>query len=77
MDLFHFQEEAPGSVFWHAKGWTLFPGAGAIHPPPGRLPGYIEVNSQPDRSPALGVNGGVDGLSRRDPSPRNADSEQV
>ena len=24
MDLFHFQEEAPGSVFWHAKGWTLF-----------------------------------------------------
>src|SRR5471032_995219 len=24
MDLFHFQEEAPGSVFWHPKGWTLF-----------------------------------------------------
>lgn len=24
MDLFHFQEEAPGSVFWHHKGWTLF-----------------------------------------------------
>ena len=24
MDLFHFQEEAPGSVFWHAKGWSLF-----------------------------------------------------
>src|SRR3974377_1719125 len=24
MDLFHFQEQAPGSVFWHAKGWTLF-----------------------------------------------------
>ncbi len=24
MDLYHFQEEAPGSVFWHAKGWTLF-----------------------------------------------------
>ena len=24
MDLFQFQEEAPGSVFWHAKGWTLF-----------------------------------------------------
>lgn len=24
MDLFHFQEEAPGSVFWHEKGWTLF-----------------------------------------------------
>jgi threonyl-tRNA synthetase len=24
MDLYHFQEEAPGSVFWHPKGWTLF-----------------------------------------------------
>ncbi len=24
MDLFHLQEEAPGSVFWHDKGWTLF-----------------------------------------------------
>ena len=24
MDFFHFQEEAPGAVFWHPKGWTLF-----------------------------------------------------
>ncbi|WP_342152981.1 threonine--tRNA ligase [Methylorubrum sp. SB2] len=24
MDLFHFQEEGPGVVFWHAKGWTVF-----------------------------------------------------
>ncbi|MEZ5775421.1 MAG: threonine--tRNA ligase [Hyphomicrobiaceae bacterium] len=24
MDLFHFQEEGPGTVFWHAKGWTMF-----------------------------------------------------
>jgi len=24
MNLFHFQEEAPGAVFWHHKGWTLF-----------------------------------------------------
>ena len=24
MDLFHFQDEAPGTVFWHPKGWTLF-----------------------------------------------------
>jgi threonyl-tRNA synthetase len=24
MDLFHFQEEGPGVVFWHSKGWTLF-----------------------------------------------------
>jgi threonyl-tRNA synthetase len=24
LDLFHFQEEAPGAVFWHPKGWSLF-----------------------------------------------------
>ena len=24
MDLFHFQDEAPGAVFWHPKGWKLF-----------------------------------------------------
>ncbi|MEL0088930.1 MAG: threonine--tRNA ligase [Rhodospirillales bacterium] len=24
MDLFHLQEEAAGSIFWHAKGWTLY-----------------------------------------------------
>lgn len=24
LDLFHFSEEAPGSVFWHSKGWALF-----------------------------------------------------
>ena len=24
MDLFHFREESPGSVFWHEKGWKLF-----------------------------------------------------
>ncbi|MEE9313772.1 MAG: threonine--tRNA ligase [Rhizobiaceae bacterium] len=26
MDLFHFQEEGPGVVFWHAKGWKVFQG---------------------------------------------------
>ncbi len=24
LDFFHFSEEAPGSIFWHSKGWTLF-----------------------------------------------------
>jgi threonyl-tRNA synthetase len=24
MDLFHFQDEAPGAIFWHPKGWRLF-----------------------------------------------------
>ena len=33
MDLFHFQEEAPGAVFWHPRGWELFQ----------RLIGYMRV----------------------------------
>merc|ERR1712023_525913 len=24
MGLFHFQDDAPGSVFWHSKGWVIF-----------------------------------------------------
>ena len=24
MDLFYFQDDAPGSVFWHPKGWIIF-----------------------------------------------------
>lgn len=24
LDLYHFQDEAPGSVFWHNKGWTIY-----------------------------------------------------
>ena len=24
LDLFHFQEEAPGMAFWHAKGWSIY-----------------------------------------------------
>ena len=24
MDLFHFQEDAPGAIFWHPKGWKIF-----------------------------------------------------
>src|SRR3546814_8027287 len=24
LDLFHFQDEAPGLIFWHPKGWTLW-----------------------------------------------------
>jgi len=26
LDLFHMQEEAPGSVFWHQKGWAIYNG---------------------------------------------------
>jgi threonyl-tRNA synthetase len=45
MDLFHFQEEAPGSVFWHPKGWTLFQTLIAYMRRAQSRAGYVEVNS--------------------------------
>jgi len=45
MDLFHFQEEAPGSVFWHAKGWTLFQTLIGYMRRRQQAAGYVEVNS--------------------------------
>ncbi|GBE44404.1 MAG TPA: threonine--tRNA ligase [Rhizobiales bacterium] len=45
MDLFHFQEEAPGSVFWHAKGWTLFQALINYMRRRQDAAGYVEVNS--------------------------------
>ncbi len=45
MDLFHFQEEAPGSVFWHAKGWTLFKALEEYIRRRQDASGYVEVNS--------------------------------
>ena len=45
MDLFHFQEEAPGSVFWHAKGWTLFQALENYIRRRQQESGYVEVNS--------------------------------
>jgi threonyl-tRNA synthetase len=45
MDLFHFQEEAPGAVFWHARGWTLFQGLEQYIRRQQADAGYIEVNS--------------------------------
>src|ERR1022692_436237 len=45
MDLFHFQEEAPGSVFWHPKGWTLFQALEHYIRRRQAVAGYVEVNS--------------------------------
>lgn len=45
MDLFHFQEEAPGSVFWHAKGWTLFQTLISYMRRQQQAAGYVEVNT--------------------------------
>ena len=45
MDLFHFQEEGPGVVFWHAKGWTLFQALISYMRRRLKETGYGEVNA--------------------------------
>ncbi|MFL5106844.1 MAG: threonine--tRNA ligase [Xanthobacteraceae bacterium] len=45
MNLFHFQEEAPGSVFWHPHGWTLFQALEHYIRRRQAEAGYVEVNS--------------------------------
>jgi len=45
MDLFHFQEEGPGTIFWHPKGWTLFQCLISFMRRRQQAAGYIEVNT--------------------------------
>ncbi len=45
MDLFHFREESPGSVFWHEKGWILFQRLIEFMRIKQRLAGYKEINT--------------------------------
>ena len=45
MDLFHFREESPGSVFWHEKGWLLFQRLVEYMRMKQRLAGYKEINT--------------------------------
>ena len=45
MDLFHFQEEAPGAVFWHPKGWSLFQGLIDFMRRQQNAAGYREINT--------------------------------
>jgi threonyl-tRNA synthetase len=45
LDLFHLQEEAPGAVFWHPKGWTVFQTLIAYMRERQHAAGYEEVNA--------------------------------
>ncbi len=45
MDLFHFREESPGSVFWHEKGWSLFQKLVNYMRDRQRKAGYKEINT--------------------------------
>ena len=45
LNLFHLQEEAPGAVFWHPKGWTVFQTLIAYMRERQNAAGYEEVNA--------------------------------
>jgi len=45
LDLFHFQEEAPGMVFWHPKGWTVYQVIRQYMQDLWRNNGYQEINT--------------------------------
>ena len=45
MNLFHFQEEAPGAVFWHPKGWALFQQLIAFMRQQQNAAGYREIST--------------------------------
>jgi threonyl-tRNA synthetase len=45
MDLFHFEEAAPGAVFWHPRGWRLFQTLIGYMRARQEASGYLEVNS--------------------------------
>ena len=45
MDLFHMQEEAPGQVFWHPNGWTVYTTLQDYMRRQQRKGGYVEVNT--------------------------------
>ena len=45
MDLFHFREESPGSVFWHDKGWRLFQNLVNYMREKQTRAGYKEINT--------------------------------
>lgn len=45
LDLFHLQEDAPGAVFWHPRGWAVFQALIAYMRRRHEDAGYIEVNT--------------------------------
>ncbi|PYF10217.1 threonyl-tRNA synthetase [Rhodobacter viridis] len=45
MDLYHMQEEAPGQVFWHPNGWTIYTTLQDFMRRRQRADGYVEVNT--------------------------------
>ena len=76
LDLFHMQEEAPGMVFWHPKGWTIWQAGRAVHAPRlsrQRLPGSARAaDPRPQRSGSGRATGRTSRRTCSRPSPRSA-----
>jgi len=53
MDLFHFQEEAPGAVFWHPNGWSVFQSLIGYMRQEQNEAGYQEINTPEIMAKAL------------------------
>ena len=53
MDLFHFQEEAPGAVFWHPNGWSVFQSLIGYMRQKQNEAGYQEINTPEIMAKAL------------------------
>jgi len=53
MDLFHFQEEAPGAVFWHPNGWAVFQSLIGYMRQKQNEAGYREINTPEIMAKAL------------------------
>ena len=45
LDLYHMQEEAPGSIFWHPKGWSVYSAIEEYMRDKQRAQGYQEIKT--------------------------------
>src|ERR1700738_5122984 len=75
LDLFHLQEEAPGAVFWHPKGWALFQQLVAYMRERQTAAGFLEVNTPEIMDRELWVKSGhVEPLGKNIKWPRPPDA---
>jgi threonyl-tRNA synthetase len=65
LDLFHFQEEAPGMVFWHPKGWVIWQQIEQYMRGVLTRHGYAEVRTRRSSTPACGRSPGIGTNSTR------------
>jgi len=71
LDLFHFQEEGPGVVFWHAKGWVAVPVDHRLHAPTPRRRLRRSERTADARQIAVGDFGPLGLVPTRTCSPRS------